>query len=166
MASEPELAPVPGALAVSPHFSFAELSTTQHREFLQDQANPPAHVRANLTRLAIDLLEPARALVGPLHVSSGYRCPGLNWAIGGSHTSYHMLGLAADVVPVEMALPQAMDVLVDSGLPFDQLLFEFGRWLHLAAPRHGATPRGQCFAVFVPGVYELWKPDDPRIAVA
>ena len=143
---------------VSPHFSFAELTTTEHREFLVEQTSPPAQVRANLVRLAVDLLEPARELVGPLRVNSGYRCPELNRKIGGSRTSAHMDGRAADVFPLDMEIPEAFAILADSGLPFDQLILEFNRWIHVGAAPHGKEPRRQLLAIYEPGRYEPWRP--------
>jgi hypothetical protein len=153
---------VPGGTRVSPHFTFAELTTTEHRDFLYEQADAPPQVRANLLRLAVDLLEPARALVGPLRVNSGYRCPGLNAAIGGSKTSRHMDGLAADVFPLELDLVDAFERLAQSGVAFDQLIFEFGRWIHVGGAPHGHEPRLQRLAIYEPGRYERWTPADPR----
>lgn len=153
--------PNPGTL-ISPHFSFAELVATQHRDFLDEQGEAPAQVRANLRRLCLDLLEPARALVGPLRVTSGYRCPGLNRAVGGSRSSAHIDGLAADVVPLELDLRDAYQRLAQSGLAFDQLIFEFGRWIHIGGPRHGAEPRLQRLAIYEAGTYLAWSPADPR----
>lgn len=64
-------------------------------------ANAPASARANLAKLAT-LLEAARSAGGdvPLKVTSGYRSPGLNAAVGGSGSSQHLTGSAADFVPV------------------------------------------------------------------
>lgn len=148
---------------VSPHFTLAELTTTDHREFLAQQADPPPDVRRNLVRLCFDLLEPARGLLGPLHVNSGYRCPELNAAIpGSSRTSAHMLGCAADVVPLDVDLRDAMVRLAASGLPFDQLIWEYGHWVHIGAPWGGNLPRGQRLAIWTPGHYEEWSAEDPR----
>jgi zinc D-Ala-D-Ala carboxypeptidase len=151
---------------VSPHFSFAELTRTDHRDFFDEQADAPPQIRANLVRLAVDILEPARAIVGPLRVNSGYRCPGLNAAIAGSRTSAHMDGLAADVIPLEMDLCDAYTRLAQSGLPVDQIIFEYGRWIHLGAPRHAHDPRLQRLAVYSAGQYEKWTPNDPRFRAA
>ncbi len=155
--------PVPPGTLVSPHFTFAELTVTEHRDVLTEQADPPAQVRANLVRLAVDLLEPVRALVGRLHVNSGYRSPALNAAIpGSSKTSRHMDGLAADVFPLDLDLRSAYERLAQSGLPFDQLIWEYGRWIHVGAGLHGVAPRLQRLAIFTPGAYEKWNPTDPR----
>jgi zinc D-Ala-D-Ala carboxypeptidase len=147
---------------VSPHFSFAELTRTDHRDFFDEQADAPPQIRANLVRLAVDILEPARAIVGPLRVNSGYRCPGLNAAIAGSKTSAHMDGLAADVFPLAMPLADAYTLLAQSSLPFDQIILEFNRWIHLGAPRHAHEPRLQRLAIYSAGKYEQWNPADPR----
>jgi hypothetical protein len=144
------------------HLTWAEATITQHRRFLAEQGNPPAKVRLNLRRSAADLFEPARALLGPLLVSSGYRCPALNRVIGGSRTSRHMEGLAFDVVPLELDLRDAMQRLVESAVPFDQLIYEFGRWLHIGGARHGEKPRGQRLMIFALHQYEVWNPGDPR----
>ena len=122
----------------------------------------PTRARANLVRLAADLLEPARALVGPLRVNSGYRCPGLNAAIRGSRTSAHMDGLAADVFPLDLGLRDAYEALAESGLPFDQLIFEFSRWIHIGAARHAHEPRLERLAIYEAGKYVRWDPADPR----
>jgi zinc D-Ala-D-Ala carboxypeptidase len=147
---------------VSPHFTFPELTRTDHRDFLDEQEDAPAQVRANLVRLAVDLLEPARAIVGPLRVNSAYRCPGLNAAIAGSRTSAHMDGLAADVFPLSMPLADAYALLAQSSLPFDQLIFEFNRWIHIGAAKHAHDPRRQRLAIYTAGQYEQWSPADPR----
>lgn len=153
---------VPRGARVSPHFSFAELTTTEHRDFLDEQADAPPEVRANLVRLTVDVLEPARLVVGALRVNSGYRCPGLNAAIGGAKKSAHMDGRAADVFPLTMDIRDAYRRLAKSAIPFDQLIFEYGRWLHVACPRHGEMPRRQLLAIYAPGSYETWSPSDPR----
>jgi hypothetical protein len=112
---------------VSPHFTFAELTVTEHRDFLDEQDDAGPQVCANLVRLAVDLLEPARALVGPLRVNSGY-----------------------------------LEGIAQSGLPVDQLIFEFSRWIHIGAARHGHEPRLQRLAIYEPGRYVAWSPVDPR----
>jgi zinc D-Ala-D-Ala carboxypeptidase len=149
---------------VSPHFSLWELTRTDHRAFMAQQSDPPAQVRANLVRLCADLLEPARALVGRLRVNSGYRCPALNSAIGGSKTSAHMDGLAADIWPLDVAVTTAFATLAESGLPLDQIIIEKAGpsvWIHLGAARHGVKPRGQRLAMYGKG-YTQWDPQDER----
>lgn len=52
----------------------------------------------------ITALEELRALVGPLHILSGYRCPEHNKRVGGAPKSEHVLGRAADVVATKVGL--------------------------------------------------------------
>lgn len=151
------------AWKVSEHFTFGEMTVTDHRDFLDEQESPPAAVLFALARLCADVLEPARDLVGPLRVNSGYRCHGLNAAIGGSPTSAHMDGLAADVVPAGTALVLAMERIAASEIPYDQLILEYARWLHISAAKPSATPRRQALAIFSSGNYEPYNPHDRRI---
>lgn len=152
---------------VSPHFSLAELTTTQVREFLDVQAAPPPDVRGNLFRLAVLALEPARSIVGPLRVNSGWRSPGLNAAIGGARNSAHLAGLAADVVPVVLDVREGFDRLAASRIAFDQLIFERpsksgAAWIHMAIAPKGQAARGECLALYAPGRYQRWDPQDPE----
>ena len=134
---------------LSPHFTLAELveSQTAARKGI-DNTPPPAAV-AGLVRVAA-LLEQVRALVGgPITVSSGYRCPALNKAIGGAANSAHVLGLAADITAPGMT-PQALAKLIQgAGLPFDQLIYE-GTWVHVGLS--AGPPRRQVLtATFIDG---------------
>ena len=152
--------------SITEHLTWAEATVTQFDrdpDIRLAQDNPPAQVRANLLRIAVDLFEPARALVGPMRVNSGYRCPKLNLLIGGSRTSAHMDGRALDLVPVRLSVTEAMKRIADSDLPYDQIIWELGRWIHLGIAEHGKEPRRQRLAMFHPSRYELFNANDPRI---
>jgi len=88
---------------LSPSFSLYEFlrsQTAERRpEIQQEQMNPPQAVIENLTYLANTTLQPIRDRLGyPLTITSGYRSLALNAAVGGSKTSQHVFGQAADVV--------------------------------------------------------------------
>lgn len=157
-----EYGPIPASLKLSEHFTFGELSVTDHRQYMAAQDNPPPQVRRNLVVLARAYLEPAHAITGRLRCTSGYRCPPLNEVIRGARNSRHVDGLAADLVPMDMELREAYVRLARSGIRFDQLIYEFGRWLHLGAPLPGVEPRLEQLVIFTPGHYERWTPADPR----
>ena len=127
-------------MKLSPHFSLAELVSSQvaTRKGI-DNAPAPAIV-ANLTRLAA-LLEQVRALVGaPIAISSGYRSPALNKAVSGAANSAHVLGLAADISTAKLT-PKALALLIrQSDIAFDQLIYE-GTWVHIALS--ASAPRRQ-----------------------
>lgn len=122
-------------MRLSAHFTLAELTrsdTAQARGI--DNAPSPTHL-ANLMRLAATLEEVRAALGGmPILISSGYRSPALNRAVGGSSTSDHANGLAADFTcPRFGSVMQVCQVISISDLQFDQLIYEQGatEWVHL-----------------------------------
>jgi uncharacterized protein YcbK (DUF882 family) len=121
---------------LSPHFTWEEL--TQTGQFaLRDQNRVQAEpYRANLIRLATTLLEPVRAQFGPTRINSGFRCPAVNAAIGGSPTSQHLRGEAADLVPSGADLDTVMRWIVASSLPYGQAIRE-PTWIHLSLPGRG-----------------------------
>lgn len=127
---------------LSPNFTLEEL-TFSETALRQGLPNTPDNDQVdNLRRLCAVLLEPARQILGvPLHVNSGYRSMEVNIRVGGARTSAHLDGRAADLLPVGMNLGEAFDKLKASGLPFDQIIFECGAWIHLAIPRFGEEPR-------------------------
>lgn len=133
------------------HFTLEELCVTTRREIKNE---PTPAIIENLQVLA-NALEVIRSLLGkPLIISSGYRCPELNKAIGGSKNSRHMLGLAADFVCPQFGSPKAVALaIVDAGLPFDQLIFE-RTWVHFGLPLAGEQRRGQVLTLVGPGKYE------------
>ena len=119
---------------LSANFTLAEMtvSRTASRRGI-DNTPPPAAIAA-LRLLAQHVLQPVREHFGkPVVVTSGYRAPALNRAIGGSASSQHTLGEAADfTVPGVSNLVVAR--WIAANLPFDQLIYEFGEsgWLHVS----------------------------------
>ncbi|MDD5295807.1 MAG: D-Ala-D-Ala carboxypeptidase family metallohydrolase [Rhodocyclaceae bacterium] len=86
---------------LSPHFKLGELlrsDTAERRaDWREAQYSPDATVQANLAWLVTTALEPIRTTFGyPIHISSGYRCPEVNEAVGSKPSSQHLLGQAAD----------------------------------------------------------------------
>ena len=119
------------------HFTLEELcrSDTASRRGIDNR--PAPGVRTNLALLVAHVLDPLREAYGkPIRVTSGYRCPQLNDAVGGNPTSDHQAGRAADIVgtPATRDENRRLLALVQSlGLPFDQLIDEQdGRWVHVS----------------------------------
>lgn len=122
-----------------PHFSEEELTRSQTATRNDIDNSPDETQLENLARLAWfleSLRMRLRMLVNKrsvIIVSSGFRCEELNLIIGGSKTSAHMQGLAADITcpdltPLELA-EFIRDNMGDEG--YDQIIHEFGRWVHL-----------------------------------
>lgn len=101
--------------------------------------NPDMLSRANLSLLARKILQPIRERAGILKISSGYRSPEVNKAVGGSESSQHCDGEAADIIPLEADIDEVMGWIVrDSGIQFGQCILENKggkRWIHISLPR-------------------------------
>ncbi|WP_293907464.1 D-Ala-D-Ala carboxypeptidase family metallohydrolase [Phenylobacterium sp.] len=112
------------------HFALEELACTQHREI---DNRPPPEVATTLRETAVSM-ETVRSLLGDrtISVSSGYRCPALNRAVGGARASAHLTGHAVDFNCFNLGPPiDVCRVLAASDLAFDQLIEE-GAWVHIS----------------------------------
>lgn len=127
---------------LSPHFTLAELTVSQTAARRGLNNVPPQQIVPNLRRLVDLVLEPLRASFGrPIVVTSGYRSPAVNAAVGGARHSAHMDGLAADIIVPGMSALDVCRRVVNLSLPFDQVIHEFGEWCHVAAAVSGREPR-------------------------
>jgi hypothetical protein len=107
---------------LSPHFSLKELTRTSLAQI--DNWPTDDSVVKSLTLLCRQVLEPIRIHVKkPIIIHSGYRCPALNKAIGGSLTSQHMKGQAADFHVHNMPNYE-LAKWIDENVDFDQLILE------------------------------------------
>lgn len=119
------------------YFTMGEMmhSTTAEKKGIDNKCTKEDAV--HLKALIEHVLDPLREAYGnPIRVTSGYRCPALNKAVGGSPTSDHMRGCAADIVgtPNTKAENKRLFNLVQSlGLDFDQLIDEKNySWVHVS----------------------------------
>ncbi len=127
---------------ISPNFTLASLtfSETALRKGLANDPTPE-HL-ANLRILCVLALEPVVELLGNVKINSAYRSQKVNAAVGGSTTSAHMTGLAADIVPLSMDLKSAYAAIRASSIPFDQLILECNAWIHIGLAPTGVEARG------------------------
>ena len=80
------------------YFTIEELTRSTTAQLRNIDNTPSPQVISNLTALVDNILDPLREAWGkPIRVNSGYRCPKLNSAVGGSATSEHRYGMAADI---------------------------------------------------------------------
>jgi len=134
------------------HFTLAEMIYSDTAKALGVKNYPNSTETENLTRLC-GVLEQIRTLCGdnPVTVSSGYRCPEVNAAVGGVSNSAHLYGLAADITIPEYGSPTQICDLVKphlAELAIDQLIDESGggaRWVHVGLCAPPAEPRCECF---------------------
>jgi len=121
----------------TPHFSWGEMTATSHAD-LEAANRMEAMPFALALAATAAMLEVVRSRFDrPIRVHSGFRGPSLNAAVGGSATSQHLRGEAADFSIRGVRLEDVADWIVDdSGLAYGQVLIE-GRggvpsWIHLS----------------------------------
>lgn len=130
-----------------------------------DNSPDPEQLDA-IRRHAQELMDPVRERFGPLRISSWLRVPALNAAIpDSSSTSAHRWGGAADFHPIHpgVRLRSIVEWIAATDLPFDQLIYEYGRWVHLGSARLRAEPRRQVLMKFRGSGYLPFDPADPRV---
>ena len=141
---------------LSANFTLEELCASTKAKELQiiNQVTDAAHLQA-LKALAKEVLQPIRDMHGgPVTVTSGYRQPALNEAVGGTPKSQHPKGEAADITVGSPADNKALfEQIARSDIPYDQLICEFGgEWLHVSHRLHGPQRRQVLEAYKVKGV--------------
>lgn len=117
------------------YFSFAEFERSETASLRGIDNRLPDEYKDNVAALVDNVLDPLREAWGrPLVVTSGYRCLELNKAVGGSASSQHMCGMAADISTGDKASNRKLFQLVLSlELPFTQLIDEKGfSWVHIS----------------------------------
>jgi len=114
------------------HFSLEEFTLSSTALALNIENKPTDEHMQNLQHLA-GRMEEVRALFGkPIEITSGYRNPQVNAAVGGVPKSAHALGHAADFHVHGLSDLEAAKVIRDSSLTFDQLIFEKNRCVHIS----------------------------------
>jgi len=139
-------------MAKHKYFELDEFIVSETAKKKKIDNTPSFEVVAHLDELVENFLDPLRAAYGmPIKISSGYRCPALNKAVGGSTTSAHLTGYAADLIP-NGVFPTFRNFVVDwvksTGVKFDQLLLEKNsktgvQWLHIGYKNAAGQQRGQ-----------------------
>lgn len=124
-------------MKITEHFYLHEFLASEMAARLGQEVKPTPQEILNITRLCRELLEPLRVKLGRgIVITSGLRPLWLNLAIGGSATSAHMHGLAADIKVMGMK-PEIFCRWLQQNAEaedwhFDQCILEFGQWTHLS----------------------------------
>lgn len=111
-------------IRVSKNFALSEMVKSATAERLNVDNSPSDIHLVNLTHLAIHILQPVRDQFGVITINSGYRSPTLNAKVGGSKTSQHCNGQAADFESFSTPNPDLAKWIANN-LEFDQLILEF-----------------------------------------
>jgi hypothetical protein len=124
---------------LSKNFSLAEFtkSETATRKGLDNTPTP--EVIQNLQKLVDNVIQPIRESIGkPIKINSGYRAPEVNASVGGSKTSDHCKGQAADIEINGLANGDLAQYIVDN-YKFTQVILEFytagipdSGWVHVS----------------------------------
>lgn len=142
-------------------FSWAELMVSNTAAIRGLDNTPPEDAQHRLIDLVTHVLDPLRlAIRRAIRVTSGFRAPAVNEAVGGADHSQHKLGEAADIKVEGMQAWELAELVVELGLPFDQLVWyapERGGHLHISFTKRRA-PRGQMLHAPAGGGYTTWSP--------
>ena len=133
---------------LTPHFSVEEFARSATADRLGIANRVPAALIPHLKTLCEVVLEPLRAFAGkPIVISSGYRCPALNQAVGGASQSQHLRGEAADLHLPSIAEGRAWFRWLIDNTTFDQLIWERSRqgthWIHVSCKADPRQNRNQ-----------------------
>ena len=118
-------------MSLSEHFTLEE-ATYSETAIRLGINNQPSETQLDKMRLAAIGMEQVRALTGPLRVNSWLRLPEVNVAVGGSKISSHMDGWAIDCSSSKLSPYEICKLVEGSGIKFDQMIHEFGRWMHIS----------------------------------
>lgn len=125
-------------MKLSPHFSLSELTTSSTAVRLGLDNTPAPELMPRMVRTA-EMLERIRTTLGaPITVTSGYRSPAVNRAVGGVTSSDHAQGHAADIVAPGYGTPYQIAKLLAplvSTLGIGQLILEGVKgkqWVHVS----------------------------------
>ena len=127
-------------MKLSKNFSLAEIEHSNTAKRLGIKNEMSEEHLANMQNLIDNLIQPLRDGIGPIRISSGYRSPQLNKAIGGSTRSQHSKAEALDLQFWEkgkMNNKVIYDWILDSGLEFDEMINEFDYcWIHISLKKN------------------------------
>ena len=137
-------------MKLSKNFALSEITHSNTAKRLGIDNEPTETHLQNMQHIVDNLIQPLRDAVGPIRVSSGYRNPELNRAIGGSRSSQHCKGEALDLQfwqNGKMMNELIYEWILDSGIEFDQMINEFDfAWIHISLKKKGS--RNQVLEAF------------------
>ncbi len=140
-------------MKLSSNFHIEEFETSDTAARLGLDNSIPASLIPNITRVSM-LMEQVRIVLGgiPITVTSGYRSPVLNKAVKGATNSQHLRALACDFICPKFGSPKKIaESIMAANLNYDQLILEFGRWVHISVSEDGIKSRHEELTYLKPG---------------
>ena len=123
-------------MRLSKNFVLSEVTRSNTAKRLGIDNAPKNNHLKSMQRIISDLAQPLRDALGPIRITSGYRSPELNRAIGGSSKSQHCKGQALDLQfwkDGQMCNKEIYDWVLNSDIEFDQMINEFDyAWIHIS----------------------------------
>lgn len=118
------------------NFTIEELTYSKTAEEHCINNSPNEEERQNLEKLIQTILQPIRDKFGsPIKVNSGFRCKELNKLVGGSKTSQHLKGEAADITSKDnrRLWKIIVDMIKSGEISVGQLINEYNlSWIHIS----------------------------------
>ena len=121
---------------LTPHFTIEELAGTSNDKYKKLNLLKAQEHMGKMYMLA-GFAERVREIIGkPMIITSGYRCPELNKAIGGAITSQHIFCEAIDFVVKGLRPEDVFNRIVTSDLKYNQIIIERNKsgsqWVHIS----------------------------------
>lgn len=144
-------------MRLSQNFTLAEFCFSETAARMGIKIEPTEQVITNLSYGCKHVLQPIRDLINsPIIITSGYRPDWLNRKVGGSSKSQHCFGQAADFKILrtsKLTLLKAAKKIEASSIPFDQLIYETGEWIHVSWAMNMPSMRRRSLTMYrQPGV--------------
>lgn len=134
-------------MKITHNFSMEEFTFSAAALRLGINNELPPSLMANAKRTCEGLEKIRQALGCVIDITSGFRCPNLNKAIGGAPRSQHMLAQAADIVAPKFGPPRQLAARLAESLEFfdiDQIILEYYSWVHVS---FSSTPRRELLTI-------------------
>ena len=138
---------------ITRNFTLEEMLSSATADKYHITNRPTAEQQRHIVELVTNLLQPLRDAYGkPITITSGFRNLLLNSKVGGSKTSAHMTGYAADCQPANgdmKGFQEAVNKFIKTA-NYDQVIFEqydkktgLCKWIHIGYKNSQGKQRKQ-----------------------
>lgn len=132
-------------MKLSENFTLQEFTLSQTASRLGLDNNPTPAILEKLKKTAAGMQKIRKLLNKSIRISSAYRSPEVNKAVGSGPNSQHVKGEAVDFTSPQFGTPrEIVKAIVASDIPYDQVILEFDSWCHVSFTD---TPRKQALII-------------------